>query len=65
MRIDSAKKDGFKDLAAGSMKLNDAARGRVEVWRLKPEERKALGDLVRAQSDLWESAFENFRAALS
>jgi hypothetical protein len=65
MRIDAAKKDGFKDLAAGSMKLNDAARGRVEVWRLKPEERKALGDLVRAKSDLWESAFENFRAALS
>ena len=65
MRIDAVKKDGFKDLAAGSMKLNDAARGRVEVWRLKPEERKALGDLVRAQGDLWESAFDNFRAALS
>ena len=65
MRIDAAKHDGFKDLAAGSMKLNDAARGRVEVWRLKPDERKVLGDLVRAQADLWECAFENFRAALS
>ena len=64
LRIDFAKKDGFKDLAAAGLKLNDAARGRVEVWRLKPEERKAVGDLLRSRADLWEAAFENVRNAL-
>jgi len=64
MRIDAAKKEGFKDLGAASHKMNDAARGRVEFWRLKPEERKAVGDLLRSRADLWEAAFENVRSAL-
>lgn len=64
LRIDAAKKEGFKDLAASNLKLNDAARGRVEVWRLKPEERKSVGELLRSRADLWEAAFENVRSAL-
>jgi hypothetical protein len=63
LRIDAAKKEGFRDIASGSLKLNDAARGRVEVWRLKPEEKKTLGDLLRSRADLWEAAFENVRGA--
>ncbi len=61
MRIDPAKKEGFRDVSAWSMKFNDAARGRIELWRLKPEERAAVSGLLRAQADLWESAFENVR----
>ena len=64
MRIDAAKKDGFRDPTGWGMKLNDAARGRVELGRLKPEERKAVGDLLQAQADLWENAFEGVRSAL-
>jgi hypothetical protein len=64
MRIDAAKKDGFRDAISWGMKLNDAARGRVELGRLKPEERKAVGELLQAQAELWEGAAENIRTAL-
>ncbi|NUN52145.1 MAG: YwhD family protein [Planctomycetaceae bacterium] len=56
MRIDVMKKDGFRDVGAHSMKLNDAARG-------KPEEKKALGDLLKGQPELWANAVENLQNA--
>ncbi len=65
MRIDDAKKEGFKDLAAHGVKLSEAALGRIEVWRLRPEERKALVALLQGQADLWEFAAENFRDAFA
>jgi len=65
MRVDENKREGFKDIAAHGVKLNDAARGRIEVWHMKPEERQALGDLLRQQGDLWESSFENVRSAFA
>lgn len=64
MRIDELKNDGFKDLNAHGMKLNDAARGRVELARLQPEERKAVGDLLRGHPELYEHATENIRNSL-
>jgi hypothetical protein len=36
----------------------------VELGRLKPEERKAVGELLQAQAELWEGAAENIRTAL-
>jgi hypothetical protein len=63
MRIDPAKKEGFRDVSAWPMKFNDAARGRIELWRLKPEERTAVSGLLQEQAALWESAFENVRTA--
>ena len=63
IRVDPAKKEGFRDLSAQGMKFNESARGRVEVSRLKPDEREALANLLRAQTALWESAFENVRNA--
>lgn len=63
MRIDAAKKEGFKDLAAQAMKVNDAARGRVELWRLKPEERQAVVALLQGKADLWDAAFDTVRSA--
>lgn len=63
MRIDAAKKDGWRDVNAHSMKLNNAARGSVELFKLKPEEKKALGDLLRSQPDLWKNAVENLQNA--
>jgi len=63
MRIDAAKKEGFRDLSAWAVKLNDAARGRVELWRLKPEEKAAVVGLLQAREDLWEGASENMLTA--
>jgi hypothetical protein len=63
-RIDAAKKEGFKDLASHGIKINDAARGRVEAWILKPEDRKALGDLLKAEANLWDGASDQVRSAL-
>jgi hypothetical protein len=63
MRIDAAKKEGFRDLSAWTVKLNDAARGRVELWRLKPEEKTAVLGLLQAREDLWEACSENMRTA--
>jgi hypothetical protein len=63
MRIDAVKKEGFKDLAAQAMKVNDAARGRVELWRLKPEEKQAVVKLLQGKADFWEAAFETVRSA--
>jgi hypothetical protein len=65
MRIDPAKKEGFRDMAASGMKMNDAARGRVDLWRLKPEEKAAVKVLLQAEGPLWEAAFENVREALA
>jgi len=63
MRIDAAKKEGFRDVSAWSLKLNDAARGRVDLWRLKPEERTPVLALLQANADLWEAASENLVTA--
>jgi hypothetical protein len=63
MRIDAAKKEGFRDVSAWSLKLNDAARGRVDLWRLKPEERAAVVALLQASPDLWDAASENVLTA--
>ncbi len=63
IRVDPVKKEGFRDLSAQGMKFNEAARGRVELSRLKPEEREAVGGLLRAQAELWEAAYENVRNA--
>lgn len=63
MRIDAAKKEGFRDLSAWPMKINDAARGRIELWRLKPEEKAAVTALLQARTDLWEAASENILTA--
>ena len=65
MRIDAAKKEGFRDVSAWSMKLNDSARGRVDLWRLKPEEKKAVQALLEAQAELWEYSAETIRTSLS
>jgi hypothetical protein len=63
MRIDAAKKEGFRDVSAWSLKLNDSARGRVDLWRLKPEERAPVLALLQARADLWENASENLVTA--
>jgi hypothetical protein len=63
MRVDPAKKEGFRDVSAWSMKLNDAARGRVDLWRLKPDEKGPVFALLQARADLWESASENLLTA--
>ncbi len=64
MRVDENKRDGFKDLNAHSMKLNDAARGRIELGRLLPPERKAVAALLQERPELWEHAAQNVRDAL-
>jgi hypothetical protein len=64
MRIDENKSDGFKDLAAHGVKLNEAARGRVELGRLLPAERTAVAALLKGRADLWEHAAENIRNSL-
>jgi hypothetical protein len=64
MRVSPEKKEGFRDVTAWSVKLNDAARGRADLWRLKPDERKAVGALLQAQAELWEFAVENIRDAV-
>ena len=63
MRIDAAKKEGFRDVSAWSLKLNDAARGRVDLWRLKPEERTPVLALLQAHAGLWDAASENLATA--
>jgi hypothetical protein len=65
MRIDAAKKEGFRDVTAWGLKLNEAARGRVELWRLKPDERTAVAALLRERADLWEAAVSNVRDAFA
>jgi hypothetical protein len=63
MRIDAAKKEGFRDVSAWALKLNDAARGRVDLWRLKPEERTPVLALLQERADLWDAASENLVTA--
>lgn len=63
MRIDAAKKQGYRDVVAYGTKVNEAARGRVEIGRLKPEERAALETLLKAEEGLWQAAVENIRFA--
>jgi len=63
MRVDSGKKQAFADLGSRGLKGNDAARGRVEVRRLKPEERQSLAALLQGKKELWEASEDDFREA--
>jgi hypothetical protein len=62
-RIDTAKQDGFKDLRAHSGKLNEAAKGRCEAWKLKGDAKGKMLELLKAQGPLWENATETIHDA--
>ena len=61
MRVEDSTKDGYRDTTGWPAKLMDAARGRVEVFRLAPEQKAGVLLLLQSRADLWKNAFPAFR----